>query len=87
MPCCVSNRRHGAQHTIGVCRGDDGLPADERERQALDALRAGWPAGTVDGCSYDVEYVLQLCHFQTFKEGLLFLFDRMQDPARQLQVC
>ena len=32
------------------------------------------------------EHVLHLCHFYSFKDGLLFLFGRMQDIFRELQV-
>jgi hypothetical protein len=71
---------------LALSRGLDGLDAGERTKQALEVLKVGWPAGTVEGPSYECEHVLQLCHFQSFKEGLLFLFERMQAHSRRLQV-
>ena len=69
------------------CRGQDGLPPEERRRQALAVLTSGWPAGSAEGAAFDTAHVLQLCHAHAFKDGLLFLFERMQAHTRQLQVC
>ena len=50
-------------------------------------LTSGWPAGSAEGAAFDTAHVLQLCHAHAFKDGLLFLFERMQAHTRQLQVC
>jgi hypothetical protein len=69
----------------GGCRGPDGLPEDIRHLQALRVLEMGWPGGAPEPL-YVQEHALHLCHFYSFKDGLLFLFDRLQDITRQLQV-
>ena len=69
-----------------TCRGPDGLSVDERARQALDVLRLGWPAGSAEGPSYDSDHALQLAHLHSFKQGLLFLYERMGAVTLQQEV-
>lgn len=66
------------------CRGRDGLPEEVRHERARAVLEQGWPAGTTEPL-YGKENALHFCHYHSFKAGLLFLFQRMNDPTRQLQ--
>lgn len=55
-----------------------------RHERARAVLEQGWPAGTAEPL-YAKETALHFCHYHSFKAGLLFLFQRMHDPTRQLQ--
>jgi hypothetical protein len=85
---CAAAWAHDGALVMRKCgyRGPDGLPEDLRHLQALALLERGWPGGTSDPL-YLQEHVLHLCHYYSFKDGLLFLFRRMHDVTRQLQVC
>lgn len=49
----------------------------ERRRKGLSLLKSAWPAGQ-DQPSYDVDLAIILCEMNAFKEGLLYLYEKMK---------
>ena len=50
----------------------------------MELLKRGWPAG--EEPRYDADAVLVLCRMREFRDGLLFLYERMRLYREVLQV-
>ena len=50
----------------------------------MELLKRGWPAG--EEARYDADAVLVLCRMRDFRDGLLFLYERMRLYREVLQV-
>ena len=51
----------------------------------MELLKRGWPAG--EEARYDADAVLVLCRMRDFRDGLLFLYERMRLFREVMQVC
>ena len=50
----------------------------------MELLKRGWPAG--EEPRYDADAVLVLCRMRDFRDGLLFLYERMRLYREVMQV-
>ncbi len=50
----------------------------------MELLKRGWPAG--EEARYDADAVLVLCRMRDFRDGLLFLYERMRLFREVMQV-
>jgi hypothetical protein len=61
-----------------------GVTAAVLREQAMELLKRGWPAG--EEPRYDADAVLVVCRMRDFRDGLLFLYERMRLYREVLQV-